>query len=335
MATCAILGAGSWAIAVAGLLDGNGHTVRLWEFDPAEAERLRTTRQQPQKLPGIRLPESVLVSNVPAEVLREAHVVLLALPSHIIREVARRLRDLIPRDALVVNLAKGLEIEPLFRMSEVLRSELPAALQKKIVTLSGPSHAEEVSRQMPTSVVVAGTSPEAVQKTQELFANNFFRVYTNADLIGVELAGSLKNIIAIAAGMVDGLGFGDNTKGALLTRGLAEITRLGEKMGAKPATFAGLAGLGDLVTTCLSRHSRNRYVGEQIGKGKTLQQVLAGMVMVAEGVKTTEAAYRLARRHGVEMPITEQVHCVLFENKSPRAAVQDLMTRTLKAEVWT
>ena len=207
-------------------------------------------------------------------------------------------------------------------------------MHNNICTLSGPSHAEEVSRKIPTSVVVAGFKEEVAQKVQLIFMNHYFRVYTNSDLIGVELGGSLKNIIAIAAGICDGLGLGDNTKGALITRGLAEMTRLAEKLGAKPSTLAGLCGMGDLITTCISRHSRNRFVGEQIAKGKTLEEVLKNMVMVAEGVKTTKSAYQLAKKYQVEMPITQQIFQILFENKNPQQALLDLMTRDPKSELW-
>jgi glycerol-3-phosphate dehydrogenase (NAD(P)+) len=235
---------------------------------------------------------------------------------------------------LVVNFSKGLEVPSLARLSEVLESELRGVYTGRVVTVSGPSHAEEVARKIPTAVVAASRSEQAAVIVQEMFSNEYFRVYTNADIIGVELGGALKNVIAIAAGIIDGLGMGDNTKGALMTRGIAEMTRLGERLGAESTTFAGLSGIGDLITTCTSRHSRNRHVGEQIGRGLTLRQVLAQMSMVAEGVKTTEAAVRLAERQGVQMPIAVEVHRVLFESKPPAAAVADLMKRELKPETW-
>jgi len=257
----------------------------------------------------------------------------MAIPSHTVRQVVRSLRGDLNREVLIINLAKGLEIDTLMRMSQVIIEELGDEFRNNVMTLSGPSHAEEVSRQIPTTVTVAGDSIENLEYVQRLFTSNYFRLYTNTDLVGVELAGSLKNIIAIAAGICDGLGYGDNTKGALLTRGLAEITRLGLAMGAVPDTFAGLAGLGDLITTCLSRHSRNRFVGEQIGLGKNLEQVLHEMTMVAEGVRTTQAAYKLANMYQVEMPITIEMYSILFGGKSPREAVNDLMTRIPKPEV--
>jgi glycerol-3-phosphate dehydrogenase (NAD(P)+) len=235
---------------------------------------------------------------------------------------------------VIVSAIKGIENETHKRMSEILREELPSAVEHRIATLSGPSHAEEVSRDIPTSVVAASDGQGVAEYVQDIFMSPRFRVYTNLDMIGVELAGALKNIIAIAAGICDGLGFGDNTKGALLTRGLTEITRLGVAMGASVHTFSGLAGIGDLITTCMSRHSRNRYVGMEIGKGKSLTRIQEEMVMVAEGVMTTKAGYSLSTAQGIEMPITNEVYAVLFENKDPAQAVEDLMTRTAKAETW-
>jgi glycerol-3-phosphate dehydrogenase (NAD(P)+) len=262
-------------------------------------------------------------------------MLVLALPSHTVRGVARKIAELNLADSPIVNLAKGIENETLCRVSEILKEELPSRLHERIATLSGPSHAEEVAGKIPTTVVVAGFQKEITERIQHTFMNPYFRVYTNSDIIGVELGGSLKNVIAIAAGICDGMGLGDNSRGALITRGLAEMVRLGEKMGAKRETFAGLSGLGDLVTTCISRYSRNRYVGEQIGRGKTLDQVLKGMAMVAEGVKTTKSAYQLSLRYEAEMPIIEQVYKVLFEDKRPHQAITELMTRDPKSEFWS
>jgi glycerol-3-phosphate dehydrogenase (NAD(P)+) len=334
MAKTAVLGAGSWGIATSVLLFSNGHQVTLWEFDHLEMTKLLQQREHKRKLPGILIPEEIEITADLTAATSGSEMLVLALPSHTVREVARKLGDLDFADRIIVNLAKGIENETLCRMSEVLRQELPLKLHEKIATLSGPSHAEEVAGKIPTTVVVAGFQEEIAQGIQQAFMNPYFRVYTNSDIIGVELGGSLKNVIAIAAGICDGMGLGDNSRGALITRGLAEMVRLGEKMGAKRETFAGLSGLGDLVTTCISKYSRNRYVGEQIGKGQTLDQVLKGMVMVAEGVKTTESAYRLSRRNEVEMPITEQVYKVLFEHKQPHRAMDELMTRDPKSEIW-
>jgi glycerol-3-phosphate dehydrogenase (NAD(P)+) len=334
MAKITVLGAGSWGIAISVLLHFNGHRVILWEFDHLEMTKLSQKREHKQKLPGIVIPKQVNITDDLTSASSGAEILVLALPSHTVREVAKKLARLKLADPVIVNLAKGIENDTLCRMSGVLREELPSNLHDKIVTLSGPSHAEEVSNKIPTTVVVAGFKEEIAKEIQQTFMNFYFRVYTNSDIIGVELGGSLKNVIAIAAGICDGMGLGDNSRGALITRGLAEIVRLGEKLGAKRETFAGLSGLGDLVTTCISKYSRNRFVGEQIGKGKTLDQVLKEMTMVAEGVKTTKSAYQLSIQHEVEMPITQQVYQVLFENKQPQQAITELMTRDPKSEIW-
>lgn len=335
MKSVTVLGAGSWGTTIAIHLSLNGYLVSLWEFQPAIAEELKKRRENIELLPGVSIPESInIFSDLRGIVSDRADLLVFAVPSHVLREVARKVSPFISGVPFVVSVVKGIENETLKRMSEVLEEELPRDLLNSVAVLSGPSHAEEVSRQIPTSVVVASTNRDVAETVQKVFLSPRFRVYTNLDVVGVELAGALKNIIAIAAGISDGLGFGDNTKGALLTRGLAEITRLGVAMGARESTFAGLSGIGDLITTCLSQYSRNRYVGEEIGKGKSLSQVLDSMLMVAEGIKTTEAASELARRYSVEMPITNEVYAVLFEEKNPAQAVEDLMTRTAKAETW-
>jgi glycerol-3-phosphate dehydrogenase (NAD(P)+) len=328
-----ILGAGSWGLAVARLLHNNGLIVTLWEYDHAAYEKLVKFRGQPEKLKGFKLPEGVTVTNDLLEAVSDTQLIVLAVPSQFLRSVLRPLQKEVDSQVGLVNLAKGIEKKTLKRMSEVLIDELQP-LPERVATISGPSHAEEVIVDMPTAVVAAGIDDDFVAIVQEVFSNRTFRVYKCSDLIGVELAGSLKNIIAIAAGIADGLGMGDNTRGALITRGLAEITRLGVTLGAEVETFAGLSGIGDLVTTCASRHSRNRYVGEKIGQGQKLADILAGMAMVAEGVDTTASGYELAKLHRVEMPITTEVYQVLFGGKSPLAAVEELMTRELKAEIW-
>lgn len=334
MAKIAVLGAGSWGIATSALLSSNGHQVSLWEFDHLEMTKLSQEREHKKKLPGIVIPKEIEITDDLTYATSGAEILALALPSHTVREVAKKLAELNLVDPVIVNLAKGIEDDTLSRMSEVLEEELPSNLHDKIATLSGPSHAEEVSKKIPTTVVVAGFQEEIAKNIQQTFMNQYFRVYTTSDIVGVELGGSLKNVIAIASGICDGMGLGDNSRGALITRGLAEIIRLGERLGAKRETFAGLSGLGDLVTTCISKYSRNRFVGEQIGKGKTLDQVLKEMTMVAEGVKTTRSAYRLSIKYEVEMPITEQVYKVLFGNKQPRQAMSELMTRGPKSEIW-
>lgn len=335
MAEIAVLGAGGWGIAISKLLANNGHKVTLWEFDHEEMIILRTRREQKQKLPGVMIPDQIEITDQLEPAVSGVDILALALPSHTVREVATKINAIKLKDPIVVNLAKGIENDTLLRMSEVLKQELPPFLHEKIITLSGPSHAEEVARGIPTTVVVAGFREDIAKKIQLIFMTPYFRVYTNSDLIGVELGGSLKNVIAIASGICDGMGLGDNSKGALLSRGLAEIIRLGEKLGAKRETFAGLSGLGDLVTTCISKFSRNRFVGEQIGMGKTLKEVESEMTMVAEGIRTTESAYQLSLKHQVEMPITQQVYRVLFENKKPDFAMSELMTRDPKSEIWS
>ena len=330
-----VLGAGSWGIALALVLEKNGHHVTLWEFRSEAAERLRRTRDAKEFLPGIMIPFNVDIVNDFRQACNSKDVIVVAVPSHVVRSVAERLNrlsfEILP---ILVNVAKGVENDTLMRMSEVLNQTVNWANIDNIVTLSGPSHAEEVSRQIPTAIVSASENLQTAEIIQQIFMNQFFRVYTNQDIIGVELGGALKNIIAIAAGICDGAGFGDNTKAALQPRGLVEIVRLGTAMGAEPITFAGLSGMGDLIVTCMSRHSRNRYVGEQIGKGRKLDDILNEMVMVAEGVKTTRSAYQLSQKYNVEMPIAEQVYQILFEGKDARDALKELMMRGPKEEKW-
>ncbi|MBD3403806.1 NAD(P)H-dependent glycerol-3-phosphate dehydrogenase [candidate division GN15 bacterium] len=328
-----ILGAGSWGMAMAAHLDRHGHTVTLWEFDERALGLLQSTRAQPDKLPDFRLAESIDITGSLNDAVGDCELLLITTPAQFVRNVLTRVDRNRIRAEAVVNLAKGVENNTLKRMSEVIADEtgLPA---ERIITISGPSHAEEVALDLPTTVVAAGPNEALVTAVQEEFSGGNFRVYYCDDLVGVELGGSLKNIIAIAAGIADGLGMGDNAKGALITRGLAEITRLGVAMGAAPETFAGLSGIGDLVTTCFSRHSRNRSVGDRIGRGETLDDVLASMSMVAEGVATCRSGKELAIRYDVEMPITAQTYRVLFDHKAPGDAVADLMGRSLKAEIW-
>jgi glycerol-3-phosphate dehydrogenase (NAD(P)+) len=335
----AILGAGSWAIALSVLLHKRSHAVTMWEYNPSEAEMLAKTRELPKKLPGIIVPPEVLVTSDIAEAVACATVVVCAVPSQTMRSTMKGLTASVPQSRLdeiagFVIVAKGIETGTLKLMSDVLIEEIIGLDINRIVVLSGPSHAEEVSRGVPTTVVAAAENLALAQTIQEAFITESFRVYTNPDIRGVELSGSVKNVIAIAAGICDGLGFGDNTKGALLTRGIAEMMRLGHKLGAQPSTFSGLAGIGDLITTCISRHSRNRKMGELIASGLTREQALTQMTMVAEGVETTKSVYRLAQNLGIEMPITQEVYKTLFENKNARAAARDLMSRESKPEWW-
>ncbi len=327
MSRLTILGAGSFGLTLAVHLDRAGHETRLWGHDPVAMERLASERENAKFLAGIKLPSGVKVHAELEAALEGAEVALFVVPSQAVRSVAERVAA-IGWQGIPVCASKGLELGTLRRMSEVLTEALgdPAP-----VTLTGPSHAEEVAQGIPTTVVAACHDMGRATEVQRIFSTPRFRVYTNADVIGCEYGGALKNVIAIAAGVCDGLGFGDNTKGALLTRGLAEMSRLGEAMGAKRETFFGLTGMGDLIATAMSRHSRNRHVGERIGRGETLQQVLGSMVMVAEGVTTARAARELGNRQGVELPITEQV-CALFEGRDPQTALMALMTRDLKPE---
>jgi glycerol-3-phosphate dehydrogenase (NAD(P)+) len=333
MTNVGILGGGSWGTALALLLNGVGRRVRVWEYDSEQCDRITADGENKKFLPGIEIPGDVPFSNNLEGVIKDCDAAVFVVPSRFFRDVARAAvsAGLGGRELKVI-ATKGLEGGSLLRMSQVLCEELQDASGRTAV-LAGPSHAEEVSRGVPTAIVSASENEGAAVETQELFMAKTFRVYTNTDLLGVELGVAVKNVIAVAAGICDGLGYGDNTKGALLTRGLAEMVRLGNAMGAKNETFFGLAGVGDLVTTCLSRHSRNRFVGEQIGRGRKLQEILKDMVMVAEGVDTANAALTLSRRHRIEMPITEQVNAVLFDKKDPTAAIHELMSRERKAEV--
>ncbi len=332
----AVLGGGAWGLALAKLLSENGHRVRVWEFNPDYVLQLQTVRSNPALLKGVILPAGIAFSNSITEILTpDTDYLILAVPSQFLRSVLRRAAPelcRLTRLRAVINVSKGIEEHTLKRMSEVLRDELPACFQAAAACLSGPSHAEEVARRIPTAVVVAGRDEQLLQSLQPLFSNAYFRVYRSSDLTGVEIGGAVKNIIAIAAGITDGLGFGDNTKGALLTRGLVEIRRLGVALGAQAETFLGLSGVGDLFTTASSQHSRNRHVGCEIGRGRSLDEILLSMQAVAEGVATTRSVYALSRRAGVEMPITEQVHEVLFRSKNPKLAIEELMTRSLKPE---
>ena len=328
MSTVAVLGAGSWGTTLAIHLSQAGAEARLWGNVRQDLDDMVRDRENRKFLPGISLPDGVKVLPELEAALEGADFILFVVPSQAVREVAGRVRA-VGCAGLPVCAAKGLEMGTLERMSAVLAESLGDA---DPVILTGPSHAEEVSRGIPTSVVAAARDEGRARAVQVLCSTRAFRVYTNTDVAGCEYGAALKNVIAIAAGVCDGIGWGDNTKGALLTRGLAEISRLGVAMGGRRETFFGLAGMGDLITTAMSRHSRNRHLGEGIGRGQSLEQVLGGMVMVAEGVYTARAARDLGRAHGVELPITEQVCAMLFEDRSPREALQALMSRDLKSE---
>jgi glycerol-3-phosphate dehydrogenase (NAD(P)+) len=329
----AVLGAGGWGTTLAILLTHNSHDVSLWCYREDDAEIIRTRRQNPSYLPGVDIPGSICVtSDLPAAVDRK-EMLVAAVPSQYLRGVIRSMPNLPAGNLIVVNVAKGIENGTLMTMSEMLHDALPRLAPGNIATLSGPSHAEEVSRRIPTTVVTASTDAATARVVRAAFMTPHFRVYESADVRGVEIGGSLKNVIAIAAGIVDGANLGDNTKAALMTRGIAEIARVGVGLGAQARTFSGLSGIGDLMVTCMSHHSRNRYVGVEIGKGRKLPDILAGMVMVAEGVETTRSAYELAQRVGAEVPIIAEVHKILFEGKDPLIACHDLMTRDPKEEL--
>ena len=333
----AILGAGSWGIAIAQNLAAKGLKVVLWEFSTDAAAKLRETRELKDKLPGVFLHESVEVTSDLKAALDGSAVVSLIVPSHTLRSVCKSVQKIFTAEEVAsrhwVSFIKGIEEKTLMRMTEIVMDVLPGATPENVSVLSGPSHAEEVARQVPTTVVLASRDELTAAALQDLyFLPPSFRTYRSTDIVGVELCGAVKNVIAIASGILDGLELGDNTRGALMTRGMAEMARLGEKLGGKRESFWGLAGMGDLITTCISKHSRNRHVGESVGRGQSLEEVLKGMTMVAEGVRTVAGVRELARIHGVEMPLTEQVHEVLFDGRPAREAVEELMARATKNE---
>ncbi len=326
----AVIGNGGWGTAVGLLLLERGHPVTIWGHDADYVDVVRTKRENVKYLPGVSLPRDLVFTHDRDEALNKAAVIINAVPTQWVRGVFGDFQGVVRPKQLILSLSKGIEIGTLLRPSQVLRELFP---RNTIAVLSGPSHAEEVARHSPASVVIATRSHPIARKLQNALTTPRFRVYTNVDPAGVELGGALKNVIAIAAGICDGLGFGDNTKAALVTRGLVEISRLARKMGAKPNTMQGLAGMGDLITSAFSRHGRNRFVGERLGKGVSLQKILGDMEMVAEGVPTTKSTLALARRHRVDMPIVREVYEILFEEKPPLEALTSLMTRSTKTEL--
>ena len=319
-----ILGAGTWGCALAILLCNNGHTVTIWSALENEARSLNENRKNMTNLPGAQLPEQVIVTMDLEAACSDADLIVMAVASPFIRRTANLASPFIKEGQIIVNVSKGIEDETLFTLSDVINDEIPHA---DVAVLSGPSHAEEVSRGIPTTCVVGAITKKTAIFIQDIFMSDLFRVYTSPDIIGIELGGSLKNVIALAAGAVDGLGFGDNTKAALMTRGIAEISRLGIKMGGKLETFAGLSGIGDLFVTCTSKHSRNRNAGFLIGQGLTLNEAKKEVGQVIEGVNSAKAAWALALKYEVEMPIVEQINEVLFKEKSPHDALADLLMR--------
>ena len=329
MANVGVVGAGSWGTALALVLEKNGHQVTLWSSREAKAEELKTLRENVDKLPGVKIPEVIEITADMEKAVKDKELVVLGVPSLYIRSTASKMAPFVSEGQIVVNVSKGIEESTLFTMTEVIADELPMA---DVAVLSGPSHAEEVSRYIPTTVVAGAKTRKTAEKIQEIFMNNAFRVYTSPDMLGIEVGGALKNVIALAAGVTDGLGFGDNTKAALITRGIAEMSRLGVAMGGYQETFSGLAGMGDLIVTCASVHSRNRKAGYLIGKGYQMQEAMDEVKMVVEGVHSAKAALKLAEKYYVRLPIIEQVNEVLFNGKPASDAVRDLMVRDGKTE---
>lgn len=333
MAHAAVIGGGSWGTALAKVLADKGENVRLWARDEAHVATMRSTHENARYLPGIHLPHNLEATNDVGHAIHDASLVLVVVPSHTFRQNVRALRDAgLPHDAPIISATKGIENETLQLMSEVLEEELPSKFHGELAYLSGPSFAKEVARGLPAAVVIASRNEKLAEQVQVRFSSERLRAYANTDVVGVEVGGALKNVIAIAAGAVDGMGLGHNARAALITRGLAEIARVSMVKGGDPLTLAGLAGLGDLVLTCTGEASRNRTVGFEMGKGRTLEEVLASMTQVAEGVRTAKSARDLSIKLGVEMPITNEVYSVLYEKKPVKQAVFDLMTRTLGKE---
>ena len=329
MAKVSVLGAGSWGTALAVMLHGNHHQVTLWSALSDEVAQLRRDREQKGKLPGVHIPEDINITDCLEEAVKDREMLVLAVPSVFVRGTARQLSGLVPEGQLIVCVAKGVEEGTLMTMTDIIEQELPMV---DAAVLSGPSHAEEAGKGIPTTCVAGAHTRQTAEHIQNLFMSETFRVYTSPDMLGIELGAALKNVVALAAGIADGLGYGDNTKAALITRGMAEISRLGIAMGGKIETFYGLSGIGDLIVTCASVHSRNRRAGYLIGQGCTMQEAMDQVKMVVEGVYSAKAARELAEKYQVEMPIIEQVNRVLFENKGPGEAVRELMLRDKKIE---
>ena len=330
MANISVLGAGSWGLGLALLLNNNGHNVTVWSVLNDEVVMLQTEREHKRCLPGVRIPDSITISGDTANVINNADVLVLAVASPYTRSTAKLIAPFVKEGQIIVNVAKGVEEHTLLTLCQIVEEEIP---QAKVAVLSGPSHAEEVSRGIPTTCVIGAHEKNTAEYLQNIFMSDVFRVYTSPDMLGICIGGALKNVIALAAGIADGLGYGDNTKAALITRGNAEITRLGVAMGANPHTFSGLSGISDLIVTCASMHSRNRRAGILIGKGYTKDQAMEEVQMVVEGVFSAKAALELSKKYNIEMPIVEQVNKVLFEDKPAAEAVKELMLRDKKIEI--
>ncbi len=324
-----IIGAGSWGIALANLLANNGNQVTVWSIIEDEIKMLKDNHEHLDKLPGVKLNDTIEYTTSLEDSIKDKDFLVLAVPSPFTRSTSHSMKDYVAEGQVIVNVAKGVEEKTLMTLSQIIEEELP---QANVCVLSGPSHAEEVGRGMPTTVVVASKDTQTAQMLQDAFMNDFFRVYTSSDILGIELGAALKNVVALAAGIADGLGYGDNAKAALITRGISEIGRLGIAMGGKFETFCGLTGIGDLIVTCASMHSRNRRAGILIGQGKTYDEAMAEVKMVVEGVYSAKAAMGLSKKYGIDLPIIEQVNLVLFENKKASEAMKDLMGRDKKDE---
>ncbi len=329
MAKIGIIGAGSWGIALAVLLHKNGHEITVWSALADEIEMLKSEHEHKDKLPGVKLPQDMVFTTELVEAVENKETLVMAVPSAFTRATAHKLNTVVKEGQIIVNVAKGIEEATLMTLSEIIEEEVPQAV---VAVLSGPSHAEEVGRGIPTTIVVGAKKKATAEYLQNLFMNDVFRVYTSSDILGIELGASLKNVVALAAGIADGLGYGDNTKAALITRGITEIARLGTAMGARFETFCGLTGIGDLIVTCASMHSRNRRAGILIGQGKTMEEAMAEVKMVVEGVYSAKAAMGLAKKYDIQLPIIEQVNKVLFDGKPADEAVKDLMLRDKKIE---
>lgn len=330
MINVGVLGGGSWGTALAILLVDNKHKVDLWIRNKNQINEIIQTGQNKKYLPDVNIPKEIGITDDIEKVIHNKDVLVLSVPTHAVRQTLNTYKDLINNDQIIVNVAKGIENDTLLRVSQIVKEMLPS---NPYAILSGPSHAEEVARKMPTTVVASSYEKNVAEYVQDVFMSSYFRVYTNPDVVGVELGGALKNVIALGAGISDGLGYGDNTKAALMTRGIIEIARLGVKMGAKEHTFAGLAGVGDLIVTCTSMHSRNRRAGILIGQGEQLDEVINKVGMVVEGIKTTKSAYQLSRKYDVNMPITKEIYGVLYEGYDVKNSVFDLMLRDRKYEL--
>lgn len=329
MANVGVMGAGSWGTALALLLHSNGHQVTVWSINEEEVEMLSKEREHKSKLPGVKIPEDMVFTSDMEAAIKEKDFLVLAVPSAFTRGTARSMKPFVKEGQIIVDVAKGIEEDTLMTLSQQIEEEIP---QADVAVLSGPSHAEEVGRGLPTTVVIGAKTEETARYLQEMFMNHVFRVYISPDMLGMELGGALKNVIALAAGIADGMGYGDNTKAALITRGIAEIARLGVKMGGALESFTGLTGIGDLIVTCASVHSRNRKAGYLMGQGKTMEEAMAEVKMVVEGVYSAKAAAKLGKKYGVALPIVDKVNEVLFEGKDPKEAVDELMLRDSKAE---